>query len=437
MLLAEEYAPDLTKIKDKVMISTPLGYLLRGDIDGFKQDFIDRNTQPITLTNEDLMNMSMDLVNPMAKVGGLVGSISHKFLKPSLVGKTKLTGPDSSAMTKYEKKLKNSRAFKRNEEMREAGKSEVEEIPICKRKIITPESMLNKVLVPVAGDMTRTGTKIKNMEGIPLQEEIIMQGGPLYSLLHNTMGSKNSWASNYGAASGKQKNFDKAFDDFPNADDVYGVYTGMHPITGSHFAAPESKILVDTMEVLKPRVADIKEADKAIKELLASQGKKADFTSLRSDKIFDQMNKNGDLRRAIATVLRKPTFQDMGFANAGDMTRIIREPLLKNAKYGDSGLTIFKAEKGAGINPYAYHQSYDSGIQGEYIGGLLESVPADIMFPKTFAKFQGKGMKTKDGSFKPYAEDNIKGSLARAHHAELADQQWLDNLMKYLSTKRK
>jgi len=431
MLLAQQYAPDLTKLKD-YFIQTPLGYMVRGDMSGA----VDKLGSNAKLRVDAMMNPETGLNAGLDFLTGGAGTITHKFLKPSMVGKAKLSGADSSAMTKYEKKLKNSRAFKNREEMREAGKTEIEEIPIGERKIIQPESLLGKVVVPVAGDMTRTGVKIRNVEGIPLQEEVIMQGGPLYSLQHNTMGSKNAWASNYGAASGKQKNFDKAAEEF-GTDDILGVYTGMNPISGSYFAAPEAKMYVDTMEVLKPKIADIKTADKAIKDLLKQEKKNPEFDSLRSDKIYDQMQKSGDLRRAIATVLSKPTYQDMGFLNAQDLNAIIREPLLRNAKYGDSGLTIFKAKPNAGINPYAYHQSYDSGIQGEYLGGLLESIPAEIMFPKTFAKFEGKGMNTKSGEFKPYARDNILGSLARAHHAEMLDQQWLDNLMKYLSTKRK
>lgn len=431
MLLAQNYAPDLTKLKD-YLVETPLGYMVRGDFAGAgkKIDARLKSGVDALMTPEGQLDAALNF-SPLG-----VGSITHKFLKPSMVGKAKLSGADSSAMTRYEKKLKNSRAFKNREEMREAGKTEIEEIPIGERKIIQPESLLNKVVVPVAGDMTRTGVKIRNIEGIPLQEEVIMQGGPLYSLQHNTMGSKNAWASNYGAASGKQKNFDKAAEEF-GTDEILGVYTGMNPISGSYFAAPEAKMYVDTMEVLKPKIADIKTADKAIKDLLKQEKKNPEFDSLRSDKIYEQMNKSGDLRRAIATVLSKPTYQDMGFLNAQDLNAIIREPLLRDAKYGDSGLTIFKAQPNAGINPYAYHQSYDSGIQGEYLGGLLESVPAEIMFPKTFAKFEGKGMNTKSGEFKPYARDNILGSLARAHHAEKLDQQWLDNLMQYLSTKRK
>jgi hypothetical protein len=431
MLLAQQYSPDLTKLKD-YFIQTPLGYMVRGDMSGA----VDKLGSNAKLRVDAMMNPETGLNAGLDFLTGGAGTITHKFLKPSMVGKAKLSGVDSSAMTRYEKKLKENPAFRRSEEMREAGKTELEQIPIGERTVLPPESLLGKVVVPVAGDMTRTGAKIKNIEGIPLQEEIIMQGGPLYSLQHKNMGSKNAWASNYGAASSKQKNFDKAAEEF-GTDDILGVYTGMNPVTGSHFATPEAKIFVDTMDVLKPKVADIKEADQVIKDLLASQGKKVDFTSLRSDKIYDQMEKSGDLRRAITTVLRLPNFQSKGFTNAEDITRIIREPLLKDAKYGDSGLTIFKAKPNAGINPYAYHQSYDSGIQGEYLGGLLESVPAEIMFPKTFAKFEGKGMKTKSGEFKPYARDNILGSLARAHHAEMLDQQWLDNLMKYLSTKRK
>jgi hypothetical protein len=427
MLLAQQYAPDLTKLKD-YFIQTPLGYMVRGDMSGA----VDKLGSNAKLRVDAMMNPETGLNAGLDFLTGGAGTITHKFLKPSMVGKAKLTGPDKSAMTRYEKKLKENPAFRRSEEMREAGKTELEQIPIGERTVLPPESLLGKVAVPVAGDMTRTGAKLRNLEGVPLQEEVIIQGGPLYSLQHKNMGSKNAWASNYGAASSKQKNFDKSAEEF-GTDDVLGVYTGMNQVTGSHFAAPESKIFVDTMDVLKPKVADIKEADQVIKDLLASQGKKVDFTSLRSDKIYDQMQKSGDLRRAITTVLRLPKFQSKGFANAEDMTRIIREPLLKDAIRGDSGLTIFQAKPNAGINPYAYHQSYDSGIQGEYLGGLLESVPAEIMFPKTFEKL-GKQV-TESG--KPYTYSDKLGSLARAHHAEMLDQQWLDNLMKYLSTKRK
>jgi hypothetical protein len=360
MLLAQQYSPDLTKLKD-YFIQTPLGYMVRGDMSGA----VDKLGSNAKLRVDAMMNPETGLNAGLDFLTGGAGTITHKFLKPSMVGKAKLSGVDSSAMTRYEKKLKENPAFRRSEEMREAGKTELEQIPIGERTVLPPESLLGKVVVPVAGDMTRTGAKIKNIEGIPLQEEIIMQGGPLYSLQHKNMGSKNAWASNYGAASSKQKNFDKAAEEF-GTDDILGVYTGMNPVTGSHFATPEAKIFVDTMDVLKPKVADIKEADQVIKDLLASQGKKVDFTSLRSDKIYDQMEKSGDLRRAITTVLRLPNFQSKGFTNAEDITRIIREPLLKDAKYGDSGLTIFKAKPNAGINPYAYHQSYDSGIQGEF-----------------------------------------------------------------------
>lgn len=427
MLLAEQYAPDLTKIKD-YLVKTPLGYVLRGDVSGA----VDKLGSDAKLRVDAMRDPETGLNAGLDFLTGGAGTITHKFLKPSMVGKAKLTGPDKSAMTRYEKKLKENPAFRRSEEMREAGKTELEQIPIGERTVLPPESLLGKVAVPVAGDMTRTGAKLRNLEGVPLQNEVIIQGGPLYSLQHKNMGSKNAWASNYGAASSKQKNFDKAAEEY-GTDDILGVYTGMNPVTGSYFATPESKILVDTMDALKPKVADIKEADKVIKELLAKEGKNVDFTSLRSDKIYDQMEKSGDLRRAIATVLRLPKFQSKGFANAEDLTKNIREPLLENASRGDSGLTIFQAKPNAGINPYAYHQSYDSGIQGEYLGGLLESVPAEIMFPKTFEKL-GKQV-TESG--KPYTYSDKLGSLARAHHSEMLDEQWLDNLMKYLSTKRK
>ena len=79
MLLAEEYAPDLSKVKDKVMMSTPLGYIVRGDMGGLKQNLQDNLTiDPEQLQNipeEELFNLGMDMVNPMQKVGGLLGMV--------------------------------------------------------------------------------------------------------------------------------------------------------------------------------------------------------------------------------------------------------------------------------------------------------------------------------------------------------------------------
>lgn len=159
MLLAQQYAPDLTKVKDKIMISTPLGYILRGDMPGFKQDFIDRNTQPITLSNEDLMNMSMDLVNPMAKVGGIVGSIGKSAFKPftqSRFLESTPKNPDPRVGNRYERT--------------DLGL-------LVPHKNLPDSEFYNSVIIPKQSDLTSRGQRIEEVSDMPLKNPVTTTGG--------------------------------------------------------------------------------------------------------------------------------------------------------------------------------------------------------------------------------------------------------------------
>lgn len=159
MLLAQQYAPDLSKVKDNIMISTPLGYILRGDMAGFKQDFIDRNSTPVTLTNEDLMNMSMDLVTPMAKVGGIVGSIGKNAFKPftqSRFLENTPKNPDPRVGTRYERT--------------DLGL-------LVPHKNLTDDDLYNSIIIPKQSDLTSRGQRIESVSDMPLKEPVITTGG--------------------------------------------------------------------------------------------------------------------------------------------------------------------------------------------------------------------------------------------------------------------
>ena len=71
------------------------------------------------------------------------------------------------------------------------------------------------------------------------------------------------------------------------------------------------------------------------------------------------------------------------------------------------------------------HQSYDTIIPGDYIGGLLESLPANVMFPDTFKWMQQKGR----------SPSSQLGSLMMDPKLyQKADESWLEGINRYLKT---
>jgi hypothetical protein len=90
------------------------------------------------------------------------------------------------------------------------------------------------------------------------------------------------------------------------------------------------------------------------------------------------------LRIIVAQEMKKPRWEKLGFPVYDDVVKTINEPSLMDLKTGEAGLGIFKANPSKSTFPELQHQSYDTAIPGEYFGGLIASVPPEIMFPKTF-----------------------------------------------------
>ena len=76
-------------------------------------------------------------------------------------------------------------AFGRRERMRMTPGA-TPDIDVMKREIITPESMQGELLVPIQGDASVAGGLLDNVEGVPLDAVIQLQGGPNYCLLYTS-----------------------------------------------------------------------------------------------------------------------------------------------------------------------------------------------------------------------------------------------------------
>lgn len=140
------------------------------------------------------------------------------------------------------------------------------------------------------------------------------------------------------------------------------------------------------------------------------------------------MDGAGDLRRAVVGRMKMAKWRDQGFPQYHDVRDAIIADDLKDMPRGYSGYTMYEANPTVGLLGDSQHQSYSHAIPGEYFGGLMESVPAEVMFPDVFRSLD----KQVSASGKPLTYDQKLGSLMAAHHFQKADDRWLEGITRYL-----
>jgi len=363
------------------------------------------------------------------KRGANVGGIPiRELLYP---GRGDLTAAEKSAVTRFEKSLAN-RAVRQREEMRLAGKDVVVDTPglVKIQEIgINPESLVNKVIVPVMGDLSATGGTVKQVAGIPLQKEVLRQGGKDYMLIEPNVKQGVAWASEPAAASSKTENL-RMFAD--KGEDALGVFVGMSP-QGINFSHHMAEGMIGQL----PNLPITKQAYKELREDVRNTWVKdpetgerrypfKDFAGVDSPNIYEIISKDGQLRKAIVESMSKAKFRDQGFPRWEDTAKVMSDPRLTQ---GEAGRSMFIAQPGVGpMVPEYQHGSYSMGIPGQYFGGLqsksgeIVGAPAELLFPKTFQRMRKSGK----------TEANIARSMQVAHHGEKFTEESLDPLMKFL-----
>ena len=139
-----------------------------------------------------------------------------------------------------------------------------------------------------------------------------------------------------------------------------------------------------------------------------------------------QRKGSGALRIDFIDTMDKAKYRDMGFAVRRDAVEAVTRPGLENAARGDSGFGVMRAMPGEKTYvEEGLHQSYDTIIPGDYMGGLAESLPANVMFPDAFKWMQAQGR----------SPSSQLGSLMMDPKLyQKADDKWLDSVNRYLET---
>lgn len=352
-----------------------------------------------------------------------------------------LNSAEKSALTKFDKALANPAVRTRETLALEGETILTPNMVMAERNIIQPEQMQDKMLVPVVGDTSEAGLELSQVKGVPLARNVDLQGGGNYMRMQPNIAENRTWASEPEAATSKQNNLTVAG---LLGKDVLGVYTTMSP-EGINFSHHVAEAMIGQLPVLNPSKTAISTLNKEIQNKPVVKKNKntgeettsypyKNFAGVTSPDIYEQLANGtstasaGNLRKAIVETMSKAKYRDLGFPRWEDVADAVITPELRNAKAGETGYGIFKGipKEPIMLNNSLRHGSYSAGIPGTVVGGLENTIPLNLMFPKSYAAQKAMGRD----------DTKINRSFMMSHQQELADQQWLDNIMQHLERQK-
>jgi len=127
-----------------------------------------------------------------------------------------------------------------------------------------------------------------------------------------------------------------------------------------------------------------------------------------------------------------------GFPFVGAVRAAITDPSLQRTPYFATGQSIGRARGGGllsmddakygnygGVMP---HKSYDSQIEGDYLGKLVENVPAELIFRDFFNARRNAGIAT---------SGDQRSFMMSPYIAQRVDNQMIDEVSQYLENLRR
>lgn len=203
-----------------------------------------------------------------------------------------------------------------------------------------------------------------------------------------------------------------------------------------NFSTPPAKAMLQQAQSLPIKKRDVKAFDQELRK------SRPDWVGVNHPDALDQIMGRGDypqkgagkLRSVFVEEMSKARHRDVGFPIKEDVHSEILQPEIAELPIGSSGFSMFDAQPDASVIGGSPHKSYDTIIPGNYIGGLDESVPARVMFPKTFADLDTKTNRAGE----PFTEAQKTGSLVMNPKLyEVFDDQWADGVYNYQQQAKK
>jgi len=293
---------------------------------------------------------------------------------------------------------------------------------------ITPEALQGGWLLPAWGDRSRTGSMLTAVGERQLRNPVEMQGGAGFMPANAETGA--AWASGKPVI-GRLANQTRQLAESGNP--VYFPYTAMgeRSVDFSHHVS-------DTLaEMVKAKPLS-REASTKFDEMMRT--KDANFPELpgwpglRSPNLQKWLSKaSGDARNKFAKKMDTAEAQKLGLPSVAEARAAVTDPQLLNVPTGAAGRSIARLDPEGRVitDPITPHRTYDTQLGGQYVGGLEQSVPKELMYPQMLDAYRQMG-------YDPFRYDYLMQRGVRgAPIAQRADQQWVDSISQYLEQARR
>jgi hypothetical protein len=284
------------------------------------------------------------------------------------------------------------------------------------RTIIRPEDLQGSMLIPATGDRTSAGKNLTSVGGLELESPVYLEGGPDFMRTHlDNVNPEQSaaWASAQGVATSLSNRARAAAD---KGVDASMVYTPMGHSSGDFSVMMSDAVLAQTKVGKIPKRVR-KEFDYTLRKV------RPEWKGLDNPASRAQLESNGALRLAFLDVAGLTKFNEAGFPDLAVTRAAIMEPALMDVPMHAGGFSIARMDPEGRVikNPSVPHKTYDTQLAGQYMGGFDVPVPREVLFPKfTAGRRKAGGDPSRDHR-----------AFQLSHPAEMADQQWLDGVMKY------
>ena len=296
---------------------------------------------------------------------------------------------------------------KLNKPFGEMSRTVVDTGTLQAKKKLDLEKMQGGIIIPGTGDRSDVGKILTHVGDNELSAPVKLEGGP-----HFTRGSDEAaWASGKGVVSSIQKKANAALDE---GKDPFLMYMPMgHGATDFNTMMPDAifeQIRGNTSKAAK------KDFDKILRKV------RPEWKGIDNPESLEQLNSVGDLRRAFVSTASLKHFDNKGFPDIEETRFAITDPNLMDTPSLQGGQVVSKLTGNVIDAPKSAHSTYPVQLEGDYVGGIDEGVPLEIMFPDFY--------KSRRAINAPENRDHRSFDLKKP--VQMAHQEWLDGLIRYL-----
>jgi hypothetical protein len=314
------------------------------------------------------------------------------------------------------------------------------------------EDLKGSSIMLMPWDSTSRNVKIKGISDEQLARDVVTHGGQDYArdLMHIEQGIGG--ASNLGIAKRiRDRDAQARLENLEagGSGNVIALPTTMGS-GAENFSVMPTEIFFGLLDSRSPSKAMVKDIDKSIREFKIAKG-------IGDKRVITQPFKNfkgvmteegrmqlytgegidstaGELRKAFADRMGLKSNQEYFKYNLEDLTNAITDPALLGVPKGYVGNTVLRTGmEGMHLKP-SQNPTYSTDFTSQYLGSLGQSVPAEVLMPKTFAKLSEQ-YKDKKADLR----NMTLGGLEKKGQgfSEFVDDQVIENYYKYLDSQRK